>query len=131
MQQIQQEIWFLKEGFKNMINYYKRNGFSGFKLKLLPNYIAIWLMIILFYRFIYTIVKCIKNKKIQILDVLYLALNRLNNNLIFHSNGFESFSWKLAAQVTVYCSLFIALHIMYKEKILCKKKDENKRKTSR
>lgn len=109
-----------------MIDYYKRNGFSGFKLKLLPNYIVTLLLIVLFYRFIYTIVKCIKNKKIQKFDVLYILLNRLNRNLILRSNGFESFTWKLVAQVTICCSLFIALHFMYKEKILCKKKDENK-----
>ncbi len=126
MQQIQQDICFLKEGFKNMFNYYKRNGFSGLKLQLLPNYVATLLLIILFYRLIYTIVKCIKNKKIQIFDVLYIVLNRLNRSLILHSEGVENFNWKLVIQVTIYCSLFIALHIMYKEKILCKKKDEEK-----
>lgn len=126
MQQIQRDIWFFKEGLKSMFNYYKRHGFlSDFSLEFLPSYIATWLLIILFYRFIYTIEKCIKNRKIGVWDLLYIILNRLNRNFILDTDGFERFTLKLFTQVLIDCVLFVVLHIMYKEKIQCKKKDEN------
>lgn len=127
MQQIQQDMWFLKEGLKSMFNYYKRHGFfSDLSLEFLPSYIATCLLIILFYRFIYTIVKCIKNRKIGAFDLMYIILNRLNRNLILDTYDFDNFTLKQLLQVLIDVVLFIALHIMYKEKIWCKKKSEEK-----
>lgn len=125
MQQLQQSIWFIKEGFKNMINYYKRNGLNSFQWTYVPNYIARLMIYVLIYRLFCTIEMCIRNKKIKAFDILYIILILFNQKLILNTNGFGLISWKLFGQLAVDIGLFIVLQIMYKEKIVSKAKVKN------
>lgn len=125
MQQIQQSIWFIKEGFKNMIDYYKHYELISFGWSHIPYYIAKLMLYILVYRLFCTIEMCIRNKKIKTFDVVYIILIFFNQKLILSTDGFEIINWKLFCQIAVDIGMFIVLQIMYKEKIAPKTKLES------
>ena len=75
---------------------------------------------ILFYRLVYTIEKSIKIKKINYWDIGYIFLNLQSQYLFFRTSGVGI---KLYARMALFLMLFFALDIMYKEKILCKKRN--------
>ncbi len=118
-------VKFFAEGFKNMINYYERNGLSSFQWLYVPNYIAKLMIYVLLYRLFCTIEMCIRNKKIKVFDVVYIILILFNQKLILNTDGFELISWKLFGQIAVDIGMFIVLQIMYKEKVAPKIKAES------
>jgi hypothetical protein len=84
----------------------------------------IWNLIIgiLFYRMVNVIELSIRNRNFKCLDIIYIFLNLYNQYLFFRTYGV---GLKLYARMALVLMIFFILDIMYKEKILCKKKDEN------
>ena len=67
----------------------------------------------------------IRNRNFKCLDIIYIFLNLYNQYLFFRTYGV---GLKLYARMALVLMIFFILDIMYKEKILCKKKDENNKK---
>lgn len=110
--------------FESMLNYFA-GYFTGKRHlpKISLGYIAYWSYLIMIYILLYcminTVTQCIKNKKVRILDVIFIVFCRYAQNVLFHTSHD-------ILEILIGCSFFIVLMIMYKTKIVPKTKKEEK-----